>query len=338
MTSINFHPSQVTEMPSQFDTGGVESRFQVQPKSAPQPRAKVQSSFQFESLQTSQAAQQNGSAVKSISLVEAAPAPQTANLTAAAEALQNGRTPGQPGPYGVNKIEMTLGGNDVDVYLPSGPGPFPVNIYSTGLSHGQADARANANHFASWGMVTVVPSLKSNVNPVKNGERVERIIDDISQRNTLQGVALQSGALAVSGHSFGGLTSSLAADHPKVKALLALDPNDNFFQANPGKRNAHNVNVPAAFIFGDGGPNNLGPAIYEGLSSHAKYAVRLNNMPHLNFASRSQWPDKPGQQRALDFGTAFLLNQLGNVAGTETYLNGGAELRAAERKGELTRF
>jgi hypothetical protein len=250
-------------------------------------------------------------------------------------ALEAGRPPGQPGPFEVNKIEMTLGGNQVDVYLPKGPGPFPVNVYASGLSHSQRHATANANHFASWGMVTVVPSLGGNMNPVNSGRIVEKILSDISQQNQFQGTPIQPEAIAVSGHSFGGLTASLAADHPAVKALLALDPNDNLLQMNPGRRHAPQVNVPAAFIFGDGGPNDLGPDIYHELGSTRKYALELKHMPHLNFVSTSKWPNQRGQQRALDFATAFLLHELGGLKATQPYLANGSETLAATRKGEL---
>lgn len=259
-------------------------------------------------------------------------------LAASENALQSGRRPGQPGPFEVTKLEMKLGGNDVDVYLPVGKGPFPLNIYSPGLSHGQRNATANANHFASWGMVTIVPSLGGNLNPINSGRVVEKIVSELSQRNQIQGVQVQPEQIAVSGHSFGGLTASLAADHPSVKALLALDPNDNLFQLNPGSKNAANVTVPAAFIFGDGGPNDLGPAIYEGMSSSSKFAIRLKNMPHLNFTSSSQWPDQRGQQQALDYATAFLLSELAGLKGTAPYLPKGAAMESALKSGKISKL
>jgi hypothetical protein len=259
-------------------------------------------------------------------------------LGPSAAALESGRPPGQRGPFQVNKIKMTLADQQVDVYLPVGKGPFPVNVYATGLSHTQRHAKANANHFASWGMVTIVPSLGGNLNPVNSGQSIEKILSDLSQRKKLQGTQIDPNLIAVSGHSFGGLTATLAADHPAVKALLALDPNDNLLQMNPGRRQASQVQVPAAFIFGDGGPNNLGPGIYHELASPQKYAFELKDMPHLNFVSSSEWPNQPGQERALDFATAFLLHELGGLSATQPYLADGKETKAAMRSGELRQF
>ncbi|MGE3727739.1 MAG: hypothetical protein AB7I41_19425 [Candidatus Sericytochromatia bacterium] len=280
-----------------------------------------------------------GRAVETVSFAEAIEPPvvrpSEGGLGPSQSALEAGRPPGQPGPFEVTKMAMTLGGNKVDVYLPKGRGPFPMNIYASGLSHGQRHATANANHFASWGILTVVPSLGGNIDPVKSGRMIEKIVSDLNQRKEIKGTAIQPEAIAVSGHSFGGLSASLAADHPAVKALLALDPNDNLFQMNPGRRNAPQVHVPAAFIFGDGGPNDQGPGIYHELSSPRKYALEFKNMPHDNFISTSEMPNKRGQQRALDFATAFLLHELGGLSATQPYLAEGSEIRAAIRNGEL---
>ncbi len=280
-----------------------------------------------------------GRATENLSFAEVSEPPVTRSskgaLGPSQAALEAGRPPGQPGPFEVTKIEMTLAGNQVDVYLPKGPGPFPMNIYASGLSHGQRHATANANHFASWGILTVVPSLGGNIDPVKSGRIMENIVSELNQRKEIQGTAVQPEAIAVSGHSFGGLSASLAADHPGVKALLALDPNDNLFQLNPGRSNASRVHVPAAFIFGDGGPNDLGPGIYHELSSTRKYAFEFKRMPHDNFISTAQMPNKRGQQRALDFATAFLLHELGGLRATQPYLPEGEETRAAIRKGEF---
>jgi len=284
----------------------------------------------------------HGNAIKEVAFTEwpDPPAKRTdeVGLGPSATALETGRPPGQRGPFEVHKIEMTLGGNQVDVYLPVGKGPFPLNVYASGLSHSQRHATANANHFASWGLVTVVPSLGGNLNPVNSGRTVEKVLTDLSQRTQLQGTQIDPHSIAVSGHSFGGLTATLAADHPAVKALLALDPNDNLLQMNPGQHHAPEVQVPAAFIFGDGGPNNLGPGIYHELASPQKYALELKDMPHLNFVSSSEWPNQPGQQRALDFATAFLLNELGGLSATQPYLANGKETKAAMRSGELRKL
>lgn len=278
-----------------------------------------------------------GRATENLAFADAPPAKPAPKhpLGPSQAALEAGRPPGQPGPFEVQKIEMTLAGQQVDVYLPQGLGPFPVNVYTTGLSHSRRHATANANHFASWGMVTVVPAVGGNVDPVKTGRTLEKILSELSQRSHLDRTAINPAAMAVSGHSFGGLSASLAADHPAVKALLALDPNDNLFQMNPGRRNASQVHVPAAFIFGDGGPNDLGPGIYHELSSSRKYAIEFKRMPHDNFISTAQMPNKRGQQRAMDFATAFLLHELGGLRATQPYLPEGEETRAAIRKGEF---
>jgi dienelactone hydrolase len=349
VTSFNLNTSQAKGI-SQFDTvnrstfGTVarlvrhlsEQRTSVPGVHEP---STVDSTTDFEMPNTLLSKQLSGRALKEVSLIE--PEFQSQDLSAlapVAQALARGRTPGQEGPFAVKKVEMKLGGNDVDVYLPIGQGPFPLNVYSPGLSHGQRNATANGNHFASWGVVTIVPSLGGNVNPVNSGRIVERIVSDVAKRKNLQGTQVRPDAIAVSGHSFGGLTASLAADHPAVKALLALDPNDNLLQLNPGKQNGPRVTVPAAFIFGDGGPNEQGPGIYHALASPSKYAIRLKNMPHLNFVSTSEHPDKHGQKRALDFATAFLLSELGQVKGAQPFLAGGEEIEKAVRAGELSRF
>ncbi|HEY9843135.1 MAG TPA: hypothetical protein V6D23_21885, partial [Candidatus Obscuribacterales bacterium] len=68
------------------------------------------------------------------------------------------------GPYRFNRYQIKLPTRDgrvtsADLYVPEGQGPFPSLIHSYGLGGSREKHAGTASHYASWGMVVIVPTL-----------------------------------------------------------------------------------------------------------------------------------------------------------------------------------
>lgn len=198
-----------------------------------------------------------------------------------------------------------LGTNDVHLYRPTSEGPHPLVVFGTGLGSSQAVARSIAGHLGTWGFAVAVPDLDRNNTPTEGAAILSSVVD------RLPGVVpdLDSDRIAVAGHSWGGLSAVLAAQNPSVRALVALDPNDN--RDRSGRETAPEVQVPSMFVFGRWSMfSMLGPDIYEAVGSQDKNWVKLRSVGHLGFVSRSEFPSRNGQRDALSHATEFLLSRL----------------------------
>ena len=249
--------------------------------------------------------------------------------------------PGQRGPYEVRRVSITFPGIDgrparADLHVPVGEGPFVGNVYAHGFGSNRRHARGAGAHLASWGVVTVAPAIGFNARPEHSARIVEAAIDYLHSAPDELGVELDlSRGVAVSGHSFGGLAASLAASHPGVSALVALDPNDN--RSRAGRAHAGRVTVPSAFVFG--GPqflNKNGPALYDAIAG-PKQKYSMPTARHLDFMSNSpDGKDAPGFELAMRTATAFILHHTAGSDRFDAYLGNGEAVRAAVARGEIT--
>ena len=136
-----------------------------------------------------------------------------------------GDDPGAPGPHTVTATNATvttsLGSAGVTVYAPSGSGPFPLVVVSTGFQIGRGNYEGTCEHIASWGYVVVSHDYTSGNHDEKAGE-VSELIDWALERDDVDG-----DTIAVAGHSLGGKVSILAAiEDPRIDAVVGWDPVD----------------------------------------------------------------------------------------------------------------
>lgn len=133
--------------------------------------------------------------------------------------------PGAPGDHAVTTSNATvttsLGNAAVTVYTPSGAGPFPLVVVSTGYQIGKANYDGTCRHVASWGYVVLAHDYTSGNHQEKAGE-VGELIDW-----ALDHTAADETKIATAGHSMGGKVSILAAiEDARVKAVVGWDPVD----------------------------------------------------------------------------------------------------------------
>jgi dienelactone hydrolase len=180
-------------------------------------------------------------------------------------------TPGTDGGTGSTDGGSTVGGNyDVDgpfkvtkkteqasngkgsfgvtVFVPSGAGPFPVVVLSSGLQQPAAGYAPYAQRLASWGIATITrddPGFTSQTPSVQAD--VEGLVQ--SWLPTADGGIYDTKKVGLAGHSRGGLVSLLAAENGllgKNKGLFLLDPVDN--SGSSAKPKIASLGVPLAMI------------------------------------------------------------------------------------------
>lgn len=262
---------------------------------------------------------------------------QVPQLTAAEQAngrpvsLTRGGLPdtGQFGPYALEKRSLQLptaagGSTPADVYLPKGPGPFPVVIHSYGLASSPEHHAGTASHYASWGMVVIVPHLPhGGGSPGDNAPELSGWVAWLQSRPAqLPALDLRRG-VGLSGHSFGGLSSLLAAPTPGVGCVVALDPADTF---DAGENMAGRIQVPTAFVVGDRSLANQfgnGRDIYQAAGG-AKQLVHVQGARHVDFENASVTGAKnPANQAAMREAVGFMLGELTGRPEFAAYLHPG---------------
>lgn len=239
------------------------------------------------------------------------------------------------GPFGVKhyKIKMPTRdgrGTDAEVYIPQGQGPFPSLIHAYGLFGSIDKHKGTASHYASWGLITIVPDLPhGSDNPGANAPEIADWVQWIQSHppelphnlSTERGVGL-------SGHSFGGLTSVLAGSSPGVAAVVALDPADS---SGLGKQAAGQLKVPSAFIMGERSLVNQfgnGNDIYDAAGGD-KELIKVRGAQHTDFEnSHTDGAKNAANETAMRFATGFMLYQLTGKPEYAAYAKGGAEVQA----------
>jgi dienelactone hydrolase len=208
-----------------------------------------------------------------------APAPDAANVPDAPEgdATASGPGPyGSDGPHTVTTVTLQVpapnGTFSTIAYVPSGSGPFPVVILSSGFFQPAAAYAPYATRLGSWGVLTF---LRDDPNL---GEGTPAIAADVSYMVTTWLAATNgasSGPLAgkidasnvgLAGHSRGGQIALLAAEggaHGQIKGVFGLDPVDQSMGSDPEARTTiATIGVPLAFIgeTTDSGASSCAPA------------------------------------------------------------------------------
>jgi predicted dienelactone hydrolase len=143
--------------------------------------------------------------------------------------------------------EVDLGGGgffpgkaELTIYLPDGPGPFPVVVFSHGFQLGPENYVSYGEHLASWGFVAVLPKFPGSLivprTHAQLKEDLSAILDWIEGApGELSGKA-DASKIGLSGHSMGGKISLLlASSDDRAKAAFVVDPVDSGppFALNP---------------------------------------------------------------------------------------------------------
>ena len=140
---------------------------------------------------------------------------------------------GSDGPFATTTMtEKASNGKSmftVVVYLPSGKGPFPVVILSSGLQQSAAGYAPYGKRLASWGIAAILrddPGFATQSTAIQAD--VEGLV--VSWLPTADGGIYDATRVGLAGHSRGGQVSLLAAENgllTKTKGLFLLDPVDN---------------------------------------------------------------------------------------------------------------
>lgn len=138
--------------------------------------------------------------------------------------------------------------HDVDVYRPSGAGPFPLVALGHGFQNDKNNFSGLANALAALGVVVVVPQFPGFLTAcgsdhARNGRVLLAAVD---QQITAGGI--DTSRLGFGGHSAGGLAAFLAAAQRPSAAVMLFDPVDN---STLGANAVAMVNAPTLFVFAE---------------------------------------------------------------------------------------
>lgn len=246
----------------------------------------------------------------------------------------------------------------VRVFLPDGPGPFPIVVFTHGFQLTSSDYRSYGRHLASWGYVVLMPDLPGSLldapTHLELAEELTALLDWASAGPTvLQGRA-DPGSVALAGHSMGGKLSFLVATtDDRVDAIFGVDPVDaggnpffedpvNYPSVTPERMD--DIDVPIGMV-GEtlNGAAALGPACAPAEDNFAQYlthasspavAIEIVGANHMSFLDNPscglpclacpRGTDNTNRTRELAqrYLTAFLELTLRNRAGYRTYLAG----------------
>jgi len=190
---------------------------------------------------------------------------------------------------------------DVNVYLPSGAGPFPVVILSSGGLQKAAAYTPYAQRLASWGIIAITrddPGLLANVDDLV--ANVAYLVTTwLPAQNSAAGGKLVGkvdvAKIGLAGHSRGARVSLIAAAgeaRGKIKGFFGLDPVDD--RAPYARTGIATVNVPLAFIgeTTDSAAGNCAPAgsnfefLYS-LAASPIVAITVANADHTMFQDQT---------------------------------------------------
>jgi dienelactone hydrolase len=113
------------------------------------------------------------------------------------------------------------------IAAPDTGGPYPLVVASHGFSASGDNQIGWAKHFASWGLVVVVPTFPNSFSPdtATNAGIIESLVMQLEgPLAAAQGVA--PGVYGVEGHSAGGLATAVAALKLAPAATVLFDPVD----------------------------------------------------------------------------------------------------------------
>lgn len=138
--------------------------------------------------------------------------------------------------------------SEVDVYRPSGAGPFPLVSIGHGFQNSKDNYAGLAQALGALGLVVVVPQFPNLLSPcgTDHARNARVMIAAMDQQITAGGI--DPTKLGFAGHSAGGLAAFLSAAQRPVAAVVLYDPVEN---ANLGTPVAGTVSSPTLFLFAE---------------------------------------------------------------------------------------
>jgi pimeloyl-ACP methyl ester carboxylesterase len=139
------------------------------------------------------------------------------------------RSPGEAGDlvYSV----LTPSEINGEIYMPAGDGPYPIVLFSPGFQLNPLDYRTYAEHYASWGYITVLVDFEDSLfggpthtdHYIALGAMLDWLVSDAS----VLGDSADKDSIALMGHSMGGKISLLLGSYDsRIDALIGIDPVD----------------------------------------------------------------------------------------------------------------
>ncbi|WP_410539148.1 alpha/beta hydrolase [Streptomyces sp. KL2] len=228
-------------------------------------------------LPTAQATQGSGAAPAAVQAAEnpyeRGPAPTERSI----EALR--------GPYSVSETRVSslsvtgFGGGTIYYPTTTSDGTFGAVAISPGYTADQSSMSWYGPRLASQGFVVFTIDTNTRYDqPASRGDQLLAALDYLTQRSSVRG-RIDSGRLAVMGHSMGGGGSLEAAkDRPSLKAAIPLTPWNL-------DKTWREITVPTFIVGADG--DSIAPVrshaepFYESLPSTTNRAyMELNNATH----------------------------------------------------------
>lgn len=221
--------------------------------------------------------------------------------------------------------------------VPTPPGKYPLVIASHGWSASSANQLGWAEHFASYGLVVVVPDFPSPFMPdaAKNRDIIKAIVEKIATATDKADVT----RLALEGHSAGGLATTLAAASLKPRATVLFDPVDN---GDVGKAAHATLCAPVLSIFANASSCNNSAAWFA-FRSDVKgplVSFRVKGSTHCDGENADRGvacgsfcggaADKGRQSYYAKYATAFLLRELKGDADAAALIPAAASDTALE--------
>jgi dienelactone hydrolase len=122
-------------------------------------------------------------------------------------------------------VQVSSGAFDADLYLPAGRSKAPLVIVAHGFWRSKAKMANWGRHLAEQSFAVVVPTLPAWADHARNGRAIGELIDWIAASiSPAEDVDAENVGLV--GFSAGGLATLMAADDPRVRVWVGLDPVD----------------------------------------------------------------------------------------------------------------
>jgi dienelactone hydrolase len=121
-------------------------------------------------------------------------------------------------------VQAQAGTFDADLYLPAGGCKAPLVIVAHGFWRSKEKMADWGRHLAEQDFAVAVPTLPAWADHARNGQAIRELIDWISANVPAANIDTEHVGLV--GFSAGGLATLLAANDPRVRVWVGLDPVD----------------------------------------------------------------------------------------------------------------
>ena len=137
-----------------------------------------------------------------------------------------GLRPANPPQVLTLHVDVREGAFDCDFYLPRVGRPAPLVVVAHGFSRSKASMADWGRRLSQEGFAAAVPTLPAWSDHARNGRAISELADWLPSRSDLKGV-VDAERVGLVGFSAGGLATLLAAaDNPRVRVWVGLDPVD----------------------------------------------------------------------------------------------------------------